>query len=54
MVHLRYREEVGNGSATSPTGSVVMAGGASLIGVDNDEDLGRWIRSGARLVLVSV
>lgn len=29
-----------------------MAGGARLIGVDNDEDLDRWIRGGSRLVLV--
>ena len=52
VVNLRYREEVGS---TTPSGAqVVMAGGARLVGVENDEDLERWIRGGARLVLVSL
>lgn len=51
VVNLRFREEVGS---SAPSGAhVVMAGGARLVGVANDEDLERWIRSGARLVLVS-
>ena len=48
--NLRYREEVGAGGGS---GSVVLAGGAKLVGLDTDLDLERWIRSGARLVLVS-
>lgn len=52
VVNLRYREEVGS---TTPSGAqVVMAGGARLVGVENDEDLERWIRGGSRLVLVSL
>lgn len=54
VANLRYREEVGG--VTPPPNSnsqVVMAGGARLIGLENDEDLERWVRSGARLVLVS-
>ncbi|GAA5912706.1 hypothetical protein JCM5296_003370 [Sporobolomyces johnsonii] len=50
--NLRYREEVG--SASGPPGGggqVVMAGGARLIGINTDEDLERWVRSGLRLVL---
>lgn len=51
-MNLRYREEVGS-PAPSGGGQVVMAGGARLVSVENDDDLDAWIRSGARLVLVS-
>ena len=36
--HLQYREE--------------GIGGARFIGLENDEELERWVRSGAKLVLV--
>ncbi|GAA5879983.1 hypothetical protein JCM16303_004426 [Sporobolomyces ruberrimus] len=52
VANLRYREEVG-GLTPPPNANsqIVMAGGARLIGLENDEDLERWVRSGARLVL---
>ncbi|GAA5943828.1 phosphatidylinositol-3-phosphate-binding protein BEM1 [Sporobolomyces koalae] len=52
VANLRYREEVG-GLAPPPNSNsqIVMAGGARLIGIDTDDDLERWVRSGARLVL---
>ncbi|GAA6001473.1 hypothetical protein JCM10207_006684 [Rhodosporidiobolus poonsookiae] len=50
VTNLRYRQEVAAGAA--PGGSqVMMAGGAQLISLDDDEDLERWVRSGLRLVL---
>lgn len=52
VVNLRYREEVGSASGPAGGGQVVMAGGARLIGIESDSDLERWVRSGARLVLV--
>lgn len=52
VVHLRYREEVGSAQGPAGGGQVIMAGGARLIAVDDDEDLDRWIRGGSRLVLV--
>ncbi|BGP24924.1 budemergence protein 1 [Rhodotorula toruloides] len=50
VTHLRYREEVGSVAPTAGS-QVVMAGGARLIMLENDEDLERWVRSGAKLVL---
>jgi len=53
VANLRYREEGGVTPPPNSNSQVVMAGGARLIGLENDEDLERWVRSGARLVLVS-
>ncbi|GAA5975465.1 hypothetical protein JCM11641_004273 [Rhodosporidiobolus odoratus] len=50
VTNLRYRSEVG-GPEPAPGAQVVMAGGARLIRIEDDEDLERWVRSGARLVL---
>ncbi|GAA5948199.1 hypothetical protein JCM3765_001309 [Sporobolomyces pararoseus] len=52
--NLRYREEGGLTPPPNSNSQIVMAGGARLIGLENDHDLERWVRSGARLVLVSV
>lgn len=54
VTNLRYRAEVGSGGSDFSAGgsSAIMAGGARLIGIEDDEDLERWVRSGARLVLV--
>ncbi|GAA5950272.1 hypothetical protein JCM21900_001097 [Sporobolomyces salmonicolor] len=49
--NLRYREEVGNANGPPGGGQVVMVGGARLVGINTDEDLERWVRSGLRLVL---
>lgn len=49
VTNLRYREEVGSGSGGSS--GAVMAGGARLIGINDDAGLERWIRGNARLVL---
>ncbi|GAA6063034.1 hypothetical protein JCM10212_001013 [Sporobolomyces blumeae] len=51
VANLRYREEVGEGGTSPNASNAVMAGGARLIGLENDQDLERWVRSGARLVL---
>ncbi|GAA5854975.1 hypothetical protein JCM5353_007586 [Sporobolomyces roseus] len=51
VANLRYREEGGVTPPPNSNSQVVMAGGARLIGLENDEDLERWVRSGARLVL---
>ncbi|GAA5828816.1 hypothetical protein JCM11251_005884 [Rhodosporidiobolus azoricus] len=50
VTNLRFRAEVGDPNP-STGGQVVMAGGARLISIEDDEDLERWVRSGARLVL---
>ncbi|GAA5896066.1 hypothetical protein JCM6882_005602 [Rhodosporidiobolus microsporus] len=50
VTNLRFRAEVGDPNP-SGGGQVVMAGGARLISIEDDEDLERWVRSGARLVL---
>ncbi|GAA5854400.1 hypothetical protein JCM8547_001809 [Rhodosporidiobolus lusitaniae] len=51
VTNLRYRSEVGSESDYGGGGQAIMAGGARLIGIEDDEDLERWVRSGARLVL---
>ena len=51
VVNLRYREEVGSVGGPAGGGQVVMAGGARLIAVHDDDSLERWIRSNQRLVL---
>ncbi|BGP16490.1 hypothetical protein JCM10213_001173 [Rhodosporidiobolus nylandii] len=50
VTNLRFRSEVG-GNEPAGNAQVVMAGGARLISIEDDEDLERWVRSGARLVL---
>jgi bud emergence protein 1 len=50
VTNLRYRAEVGDEGGGG--GQAIMAGGARLIGLEDDEELERWVRSGARLVLV--
>ncbi|SCZ88675.1 BZ3500_MvSof-1268-A1-R1_Chr2-1g04564 [Microbotryum saponariae] len=51
VVNLRYREEVGSETSSPVPGAVVMAGGARLVGLETDDELERWVRSGSRLVL---
>jgi bud emergence protein 1 len=50
VTSLRYREEVGSVVGQSG-GGAVMAGGARLIGINDDASLERWIRGNTRLVL---
>ncbi|GAA6028223.1 hypothetical protein JCM8097_006925 [Rhodosporidiobolus ruineniae] len=51
VTNLRFRAEVGSGEELTSGGQVIMAGGAKLISLEDDDDLERWVRSGARLVL---
>ncbi|GAA5900808.1 phosphatidylinositol-3-phosphate-binding protein BEM1 [Sporobolomyces salmoneus] len=52
VANLRYREEGGDlGLRPNSNSQIIIQGGARLIGLENDQELERWVRSGARLVL---
>jgi len=48
---VRYRDESGTGYSTGGSTPLNANNGAKLVGIDNDNDLDRWINSGNRLVL---
>lgn len=51
VMTMRYRDETGTGYATGATVPLPAPNGARLVGIDNDDDLDRWLESGSRLVL---
>lgn len=48
---IRFRDESGTAYSTGGSSPILANHGARFVGIDNDDDLDRWIGSGCRLIL---